>query len=132
MANMFYGATQAIFRRAEELRKNQTEDEKLLWVYLKSKQLGVRFKRQHPIWMYIADFYCHEIKLVIEIDGSVHKIKEVIENDIIRQEDITSFGIKVIRFTNQEIRTNVTGVIERIQNVINEIKNNPLNNEKSN
>jgi imidazole glycerol-phosphate synthase subunit HisF len=56
MANMFYGATLQIFKGAEELRKSQTEDGKLLWIYLKSNQLGVRFKRQHPIWMYIADF----------------------------------------------------------------------------
>jgi imidazole glycerol-phosphate synthase subunit HisF len=130
MADMFYGAIKPIFARAEELRKNQTEDEKFLWRYLKANQLGVRFKRQHPIWMYIADFYCHELKLVIEVDGSIHNLKEVMECDKIREEDIISFGIRVIRFTNREIRTNVTSVIEKIQSIINELKNNGTNKEQ--
>ena len=121
---MFYGAGSVIFKRAEELRKNQTAGEKLLWVHLKRNKLGVRFKRQHPIWMYIADFYCHELKLVIEVDGSIHNVKEVMENDIIRQEDILSFGIKVIRFSNKEINTDIVSVLDRIQCIINEIRNN--------
>ena len=130
MSDMFYGDIKPIFARAEELRKNQTEDEKLLWQRLKRNQLGVRFKRQHPIWMYIADFYCHELKLVIEVDGSIHNVKEVIENDMIRQEDIVSFGIRVIRFTNIEVRTDIGSVISRIQTIINELQANQKNNEK--
>lgn len=129
---MFYGASEAIFKRAGELRKKQTTDEKLLWLQLKRNKLGVRFKRQHPIWMYIADFYCHELKLVIEVDGSIHLVKEVLENDRIRQEDIISLGIQVLRFTNKEIRTDMPGVISKIQAMINEIKNVQPNNEKSN
>jgi len=52
--------------------------------------------------MYIADFYCHEIKLVIELDGSVHRFTDVMENDKISEEDLKSFGISVVRFTNRE------------------------------
>lgn len=130
MGNMFYGAGEIIFKRAEELRKNQTADEKLLWLHLKRNKLGVRFKRQHPIWMYIADFYCHELKLVIEVDGSIHNVKEVIENDMIRQEDIIFFGIRVVRFTNKEIRTDIVSVINRLQAIINELQTNQKNNEK--
>jgi len=122
MANMFYGAIKPIFTRAEILRKNPTHEEMLLWQFLKVNQLGVRFKRQHPIWLYIADFYCHELKLVIEIDGSVHNVKEVIENDIIREDDIKSFGIKVIRFKNHEIRNEIENVIEKVKTVISEIR----------
>ena len=132
MGNMFYGATQPIFKRAEELRKNQTEDEKLLWLHLKRSKLGVKFKRQHPIWMYIADFYSHEIKLVIEVDGPIHNVKEELENDKIRQEEIISFGIKVIRFTNKDIRKNIESVINKIQTAINELKSIQTNNEKQN
>jgi cyclase len=132
MGNMFYGAGEIIFKRAEELRKNQTADEKLLWLHLKRNKLGVRFKRQHPIWMYIADFYCHELKLVIEVDGSIHTVKEVMENDMIRQEDIISFGIRVVRFTNREIKTDIVSVINRIQAIINELQINQTNNEKQN
>ncbi|TMI61650.1 MAG: endonuclease domain-containing protein [Bacteroidetes bacterium] len=130
MANMFYGAIKPIFTRAEILRKNPTHEEMLLWQFLKVNQLGVRFKRQHPIWLYIADFYCHELKLVIEIDGSVHNIKEVMENDIIREDDIKSFGIKVVRFKNYEIRNEIENVIEKMKAVINEIKCNARDNEK--
>lgn len=94
--------------------------------------MGVRFKRQHPIFMYIADFYSHELKLVIEVDGSIHKVKDVMENDIIREADIVSFGIKVIRFTNAEVRNDIVNVIERIQGIINELKTTGINEEESN
>ena len=130
MSNMFYGAIKPIFERAEELRRNPTHEEKLLWQFLKVNKLGVRFKRQHPIWLYIADFYCHEIKLVIEVDGSIHNVKEVMEHDMIREEDILSLGIKVIRFTNNEIRTQIENVIDKIETVIKEIKTNGENKEK--
>jgi cyclase len=132
MSNMFYGAIKPIFERAEELRKNPTYEEKLLWRFLKVNQLGVRFKRQHPIWLYIADFYCHEIKLVIEVDGSIHNVKEIMEHDVIREEEIVSLGIKVIRFTNNEIRTQIENVIDKIESIIKEIKTNGENKEKSN
>ena len=132
MKDMFYGAIKPIFERAEQLRKNPTYEEKLLWQFLKVNQLGVRFKRQHPIWLYIADFYCHELKLVIEVDGSIHNEKEVMEHDKLREEDIVSFGIKVIRFRNKEIRTQIENVIEKIKTVIKEIQTNEENKEKSN
>jgi cyclase len=124
MENMFYGAVKPIFQRAEELRKNPTHEEQLLWERLKANKLGIRFKRQHPIWMYIADFYCHELKLVIEVDGSIHQVKEIMEYDIVREEDISSFGIKVIRFRNSEIKSQIENVIEKIKIVITELKTN--------
>ena len=122
MSNMFYGAVKPIFQRAEELRKNPTHTELLLWQYLKANQLGVRFKRQHPIWMYIADFYCHRLRLVIEVDGSIHKAEDVKESDKIREEDIISFGIKVVRFNNDEIKNDVESVVEKIKAIVNELK----------
>jgi len=124
MSKMFYGAIKPVFERAEVLRKNPTHFENILWHHIKANQLGVRFKRQHPIWMYIADFYCHELKLVIEIDGSIHNLSEIMEYDTLREEYIKSFGIKVIRFTNSEIKYNISGVLERIDNVIKEIRTN--------
>jgi len=130
MSNMFYGAIKPIFQRAEELRKNPTHEEFLLWQYLKANKMGVRFKRQHPISMYIADFYCHELQIVIEVDGSVHNLKEVKESDAIREDDIKSFGIKVIRFTNSEIRNNIEGVIKELESILNEIRTNEQRKEK--
>jgi imidazole glycerol-phosphate synthase subunit HisF len=127
---MFYGAIKPIFQRADELRKNSTHEELLLWQYLKANKMGVRFKRQHPISMYIADFYCHELKIIIEVDGSVHNLKEVKESDAVREDDIKSLGIKVIRFTNAEIRNDVEDVIKKLENIINEIKTNEGRKEK--
>ena len=129
MANMFYGAIKPIFVRAEILRKNPTHEEMLLWQFLKTNQLGARFKRQHPIWLYIADFYCHELKLVIEIDGSIHNVQEIMEHDMMREREIVSFGIKVIRFKNSDIKRNVEEVINKITDVINELKSNGNNKE---
>jgi very-short-patch-repair endonuclease len=101
---MFYGARPLIFERAKKLRKYQTESEKLLWEILKNKQMmGLRFKRQHPIDNFIADFYCHSLKLVIEVDGKIHSHPERVELDKERSAIIESFGIMVIRFTNDDI-----------------------------
>jgi tryptophan synthase alpha chain len=119
---MFYGALPLIFERAEVLRKNPTFEEGILWEILKAKKLRVKFRRQHPIWNYIADFYCHELKLVIEVDGSIHDIKEVKNNDQIRQGIIESFEIRVIRFTNKQIRQNLIEVEAQIKTVMEEQK----------
>lgn len=75
--SMFYGAKPHIFEKAKELRNNMTEAEKLLWGKLqKNKIMGLRFKAQHPIDIFIADFYCHKLKLVIEVDGGIHNLPE--------------------------------------------------------
>jgi hypothetical protein len=72
--NLFYGASQLIMSRAGELRKKMTPAEIALWKHLKNKQLsGLRFRRQHPIDIFIVDFYCHYLKLVIELDRGIHK-----------------------------------------------------------
>ena len=74
--SMFYNAKPHIFEKAKMLRKNMTEAEQKLWGKLKrEKMLGLRFRPQHPIDIFIADFYCHPIKLVIEVDGGIHQIE---------------------------------------------------------
>lgn len=72
LPEMFYGAKRSIFEKAKELRENMTVAEKQLWSRLNASQLNVRFKRQHPIDIFIADFYCHKFKLVVEVDGEYH------------------------------------------------------------
>ncbi len=119
---MHFGAIKPIFENAEFLRKNMTHEEKLLWGYIMNNQLGYKFRRQHPIWMYIADFYCHELKLVIEIDGDINNREDVKANDIIRENDLIDFGIKVIRFANHEIKCEIDKVIIEIKNRIDNIK----------
>lgn len=111
---MFYGASNIIFENAKKLRNTVTDAEKLLWEHLKEKKLGVKFRRQHPISSFIADFYCHEKKLIIELDGSIHNIKGIFENDLERQAAIEAFGIKVIRFKNEEIYKNIDIVLNKI------------------
>jgi len=75
---MFYGASPLIFERAKELRKRMTETENILWNALRRKnRKGYKFRRQHPMSTYIADFYCHQLKLVIEIDGGYHLKKRL-------------------------------------------------------
>ena len=73
---MFGGAEQLLFKRASELRKQQTFAEEILWNYLRTKPFGFKFRRQHPFSCYILDFYCHSLRLVIEVDGSVHQVKK--------------------------------------------------------
>jgi len=117
--NMFYGASKNIFQRANELRNNMTLTEKIMWDELKNRRIfKVRFRRQHPIDIFIADFYCHEIKLVIEIDGEVHLDEEVRAYDDGRTHDIEKYGITILRFTNDDVINHRAKVITEIRNKI--------------
>ena len=100
---MHYGAHPLIFRKAAELRNKMTFAEGLLWNYLKANEWGYKFRRQHPLFMYVADFYCHQLKLIIEIDGSIHELEDVKRNDAIRENHLKNLGLKIIRFKNEEV-----------------------------
>jgi very-short-patch-repair endonuclease len=116
--SMFYNAKPHIFEKAKMLRKNMTESEEILWEQLKKKKLlGLRFRPQHPIDIFIADFYCHPLKLVVEVDGGIHKSKEQKEYDLEREGEFDNWGIQVIRFTNDEIENNITQVIKELEQV---------------
>jgi imidazole glycerol-phosphate synthase subunit HisF len=93
--NMFFGAGPLIFENAKQLRNKQTAAETMLWASLKQSFPTLRFRRQHPISIYIADFYCHKLKLVIEVDGLIHEKIEVRENDYNRQLHLENLGLKV-------------------------------------
>ena len=110
---MFYEASPEIFRRALILRNKMTQAEKLLWEKLRNKQLGVRFKSQHPIGRFIVDFYCHQAKLVVEIDGEIHDGQK--EYDKGRVGEMEEYGIRVLRFRNHEVFEDIEGVVERIR-----------------
>lgn len=113
---MFYGAGAKIFEHAKALRKNMTPAETKLWEYLKGKKVkGLRFRPQHPIDGYIADFYCHPVKLVIEVDGGIHKSKDQKEYDLGGEADLRIHGIEILRFTNEEIENEIVKVVDKIQ-----------------
>jgi len=112
---MFYGANKKIFLRAVELRNNMTLAEQVLWEELRKKEtFKVRFKRQHPVDIFVLDFYCHQYKLAIEVDGEIHLRKEVQEHDDGRSHDIEKLGIKILRFTNREVLESIEVVRQRI------------------
>ena len=114
---MFYGAKRSIFQNAEVLRKDMTVAEKKLWERLNKSQLGVRFKAQHPIDIFIADFYCHKFKLVVEIDGGIHETQK--EYDEGRTAELESWGLTIIRFSNEEVMNDIEKVVEMIKNHLN-------------
>jgi very-short-patch-repair endonuclease len=97
----------------KDLRNNITPEELILWYRLKNKALGYKFRRQHSIGRFIADFYCYEKKLVIELDGSQHL--DNIEYDQERTNYFESLGIKVIRFWNEDVDKNLNGVLIKIE-----------------
>ena len=102
---------------AKNLRKNATPEENHLWYDFLAKY-EVRFQRQKAIGHYIADFYCHKVKLIIEIDGSQHYTERGKQEDDFRTERLGEFGLKVIRFSNRQINTNFCGVCEYIDLVV--------------
>ena len=105
---------------ARYLRNNSTLSEVLLWKEIKNKALGVEFKRQVPILDYIVDFYCQELKLAIEVDGHIHDFRYV--EDKVRQEQIEQWGITFIRFSNEDIKTNMFSVVLSLESKIDELK----------
>jgi len=118
MNGMHTGAKPELFRFAEKLRRNMTEAELVLWEFFRTKKLSYKFRRQHPFDKYILDFYCHQLKLSIEIDGQYH---DVIEQKILDEQrtiDITRLGITEIRFTNEEVINNYNQTLKIISKKI--------------
>ncbi len=103
---MHRGAIKPLYQMARVLRNNTTYAETLLWGYLKTKPFRFKFRRQHPYSIYILDFYCHSLQLIIEVDGSIHDIPEVKLNDEQRQSLLEKDGLIVLRFTNDQIEKN--------------------------
>ena len=117
----FYNSSKSSFEDAKKLRSNQTDAEALLWEALRNRQInGLKFRRQHPVSSFIADFYCHERQLVIELDGSIHDEPEVAERDQLRTNVFTELGLKVVRFRNEEVINDLNNVLQRIKTTINQ------------
>ena len=121
-SHIHFGASKRIFINAKALRNRETFAEKLLWSRLRNNQLEYHFRRQHPLSDYIVDFYCEMLKLVIEVDGSIHADPIVALEDKIKEETLLSYGLEVIRFTNEVIIKDVDSVVELIKNKIDSIE----------
>jgi len=115
---MFYGASRIIFQNAKRLRNHVTDAERIFWQKLKEAFPLLHFRRQHPMSEYVADFYCHKLKLVIEIDGSIHELDSVIQRDQEKESYFVSVGLKVLRFTNDDIKHRADACIEEIRKLV--------------
>lgn len=102
---------------ARQLRRTSTDAEKLLWRYLRNRQLAnCKFRRQVPIDRYIADFVCLEAKLIIELDGGQHADRQVYDEQ--RSQALNRRGYRVIRFWNNEVMTETSAVLERVRSLL--------------
>jgi very-short-patch-repair endonuclease len=102
-----------LLQRARELRTAQTSAEVILWECVRDRRLlSAKFRRQHPIGQYIADFYCHAVRLVVEVDGEIHNLQQA--EDAARDAWMQQHGLRVLRFTNDEVLNRLEGVLEVI------------------
>ena len=115
---MFEGASHIIFENAKHLRNTMTDAETVLWMHLKQKIEGCKFRRQHPVGLFIADFYCHKAKLVIEVDGSIHNLPDIKKNDEEKESYFIQKGYVIVRFTNEQIMTSIEDVLDRITTTV--------------
>ncbi|NTU56936.1 MAG: DUF559 domain-containing protein [Anaerolineales bacterium] len=101
--------TQYILNRSRELRSEMTPAEKILWNELRGNKLGIHFRRQQVISGFIVDFFCHKADLVVEVDGKIHDKQK--EEDAERDKVLTEMGLQVVRFRNEEVEKDLTGVV---------------------
>ena len=109
---------QLLLEKAREMRRNPTEAESVLWNYLSGDKLGVHFRRQHPVFGYIPDFVCIGQKLIIEIDGGYHLADEQPELDAERTQWLNKAGFHVLRFTNEEVLSDIDSILEEISDMV--------------
>lgn len=104
---------------ARKLRNNSTKSEIKLWHFLKGKQLsGYDFHRQKPLLNYIADFYCYELELIIELDGYTHQFEEIQVKDEAKQQELENLGLTVLRFQDEEVFQDINNVLRIIEQYI--------------
>ena len=109
---------------AKFMRSNGTNVENLMWQLLRNKHfINLKFRRQHVISPYIVDFYCHELGLVIELDGSQHGTDDAVEYDAERTQFLEALGFKVVRYWNHDVLGNTEVVLEGLWQVCAELKN---------
>jgi 5-methyltetrahydrofolate--homocysteine methyltransferase len=114
-----YGHHPLVAARARELRRSMTRAEHILWDQLRRDRFaGLRFRRQHPMDGYIADFFCHQMRLIVEVDGEVHERQR--EYDALRNDHFESQGYRVLRFTNPQVLRQTRWVVDQIEQAMRE------------
>ena len=120
---MHQGAQPSVFRNAKHLRNHPTRAEEILWERLKNNQIeGVHFRRQHPFSNYVPDFYAHSLKLVIELDGSIHEDKSVQYTDEERELSLRLRALHILRYTNEYIYNFEDEVVADIRQTVIDLK----------
>jgi very-short-patch-repair endonuclease len=116
---------------ARKLRNDSTRSEIKLWQHLKGKQLlGYDFHRQKPLLNFIADFYCYELKLVIELDGYSHQIEEVQLKDKIKQNELEEVGLTVLRFEDDEVMNDIENVLRELEAFARKVESDDFSSEE--
>ncbi|HEX6909614.1 MAG TPA: endonuclease domain-containing protein [Longimicrobium sp.] len=113
MRKTIRGTSRELEEAARSMRSQPTRAEEVLWGALQKKQVaGLKFRRQHPVGRFVLDFYCPSLRLVVEVDGEVHDAQQ--ERDIERTRVLETHGYRVLRFRNEEVLRDLSGVIGRI------------------
>ena len=120
---MHFGANKELILFARKLRVHMTDAEKILWEKIRNNALGPKFRNQHALYKFVVDFFCFELLLVIEVDGSIHTLTEIALNDKDRDEILKGLDIHILRFSNDQIFFEIDAVRTRIRQKIEEIEN---------
>jgi very-short-patch-repair endonuclease len=116
---MDYWGKKELVKRARVLRSNMTKAEIILWSRLRSKKVdGYKFRRQQPIYNYIVDFFCHKLKLIVEVDGEIHSLSDISKYDAKRDKILKLNGYHIIRLSNHEVETEIDSSITKIKSYI--------------
>jgi len=116
---IYFGAKPELLRIAADLRNSLTISEGLLWDKLRNRKLfGFKFRRQHHFNEIILDFYCHDARISIELDGNIHKDNYQKERDKERTFILSKFGIKELRFSNWEVENQIEKVLDKIKDIL--------------
>ncbi|GMV54134.1 MAG: hypothetical protein OKBPIBMD_01903 [Chlorobi bacterium] len=115
MSHFKHNSRPVVFKWARMLRNRQTEAETILWERLRDKKLGnLKFRRQHVILNNIVDFYCYSAKLIIEIDGDIHRTPEQKQRDQERDSQFEAAGFRTLRISNEDVISNIDVVCKKI------------------
>ena len=117
MSNRFFNLQKNVFIR-KTLRREMPKGETRLWILLKNRNLGYKFRRQYSVDQYVIDFYSPKLRLALEIDGDVHDEPDQKKYDLESQEDIEKFGITFVRITNEELLGNPNKAFAKIEGAI--------------